>query len=210
MHIAEGILSVEVLAVGAAGTAAGVGLGLRRLRTEDVPKAALLASAFFIAGFIRVPIAGASVHLVLNALAGLLLGWAAFPSILIALLLQAGMFGFGGLTTLGVNTLTMALPAVLCYYLFNLWLRRAGLRSAFVIGFVAAAFCITTGALLIALAMCLSGHEFATAAALICVAHLPVVLIEGLVTGSIVVFLKRVRPEIFALKFGASGSVVKG
>jgi cobalt/nickel transport system permease protein len=201
VHIAEGILSVEVLATGAAGTVAGVGLGLRRLQTEDVPKAALLASAFFIAGFIRVPVAGASVHLVLNALAGLLLGWAAFPALLIALLLQAGMFGFGGLTTLGVNTLTMALPAVLCYYLFNRWLRTAAPATAFVIGFCAAAFSILLGALLIALAMYASGREFAAAAMLICFAHIPVVIIEGMVTGSVVVFLKRVRPEMFALGY---------
>ena len=51
------------------------------------------------------------------------------------------------------------------------------------------------------LAMYASGREFAAAASLIFIAHVPVVVIEGLVTGSIVVFLKRVRPEMFALEF---------
>ena len=50
---------------------------------------------------------------------GLLLGWAAFPAILVALALQAVFFQFGGITSLGVNTTLMALPAVLCYFAFS-------------------------------------------------------------------------------------------
>ncbi len=48
---------------------------------------------------------------------GLLLGWPAFPAILVGLFLQALLFQFGGLTVLGVNTFNVAVPAVLCFYL---------------------------------------------------------------------------------------------
>jgi cobalt/nickel transport system permease protein len=44
---------------------------------------------------------------------GLRLGWGAFPAILVALTLQTVFFRFGGITTLGVNTVSMAMPAVI-------------------------------------------------------------------------------------------------
>ena len=46
-------------------------------------------------------------HLILNGLLGMLLGWAAFPSIFVALMLQAILFQYGGITVLGVNTFNM-------------------------------------------------------------------------------------------------------
>ena len=63
-----------------------------------------------------------SAHLVLNGLLGALLGFVAFPAITVALLLQALLFQYGGILVLGVNTATMALPPILCYYLFALYL----------------------------------------------------------------------------------------
>ena len=53
-----------------------------------------------------------SAHLILNGLLGVVLGWAAFPVIFVALLLQAVLFQFGGFTVLGVNTATMGLGAL--------------------------------------------------------------------------------------------------
>ena len=44
MHIAEGVLSIPVLTVGAVAAAAGIAVGLRSLRAEDMPKTALFAS----------------------------------------------------------------------------------------------------------------------------------------------------------------------
>ena len=116
MHIYEGVLSnspegIAVLSVGIVATAAGTAMGLRKMDYERVPQVAMLSSAFFVISLITVPLAGTSVHLVLSGLVGLILGWAAFPAMLIALVLQAMFFGIGGPTTLGINTLSMALPA---------------------------------------------------------------------------------------------------
>lgn len=44
----------------------------------------------------------------MNGIIGLLPGWGAFPVILVALLLQGVFFQYGGITTLGVNTVVMA------------------------------------------------------------------------------------------------------
>ena len=97
MHISEGVLSPPVLVTGAVLTAAGVALGLRKMENEKIPLVAVLTSAFFVASLIRVPVGPSAVHLVLNGLLGLILGWAAVPAILVGVALQALLFQFGGL-----------------------------------------------------------------------------------------------------------------
>jgi len=129
MHISEGILPAPVLAAGVAMTAGGTALGLRKIDYEKIPGTGLMAAVFFVASLIHVNLGPASVHLVLNGLAGLLLGWSAFPALLVALALQAVLFFFGGLTTLGINTFNMAAPAVLVGALFRPVVRSRGTLS---------------------------------------------------------------------------------
>ena len=121
MHISEGILSAPVLISGVALTAAGTAIGLKKLDYDRIMSVAILAATFFVASLIHVPLGPGSVHLVLNGLLGVVLGWASFPAILTALLLQAIFFQYGGLVVLGVNTFNMAAPALLCFYLFILF-----------------------------------------------------------------------------------------
>jgi cobalt/nickel transport system permease protein len=199
MHISEGILPWQTLAAGAALTAAGVAVGLKRLEVERVPRVAALASAFFVASLIHVPTIGSSVHLILNGLAGLLLGWGAFPALLVALALQAVFFQFGGISTLGVNTLNMALPAVLCYYLFHRAATGRSDTAAAAAGFGAGALSIVLAWALWALCLRTAGKAFEGAILLNLLWHAPVMLIEGFVTMSAVMFLRKVRPEVLML-----------
>jgi cobalt/nickel transport system permease protein len=60
------------------------------------------------------------VHLILNGLLGVVLGYFAFPAILIGLFFQALVIGHGGLTTLGVNAAMMGIPALVAYHIFRL------------------------------------------------------------------------------------------
>ena len=115
MHIAEGVLSAPVLITGAVVAAAGVAYGLKKIPANHFMLAGLLGAAFFVASLIHVPIGFSSAHLILNGLLGVVLGWAAFPVIFVALLLQAVLFQFGGFTVLGVNTATMGLGALAAY-----------------------------------------------------------------------------------------------
>jgi len=201
MHIYEGILAGtahgrEVLLAGAAISAAGTALGLFKLDYERVPRAAVLSSAFFVVSLIHVPLGPTSEHLVLCGLMGLILGWAAFPAILIALLLQAVFFSFGGLTTLGLNTLIMALPAVVCYYLFGRAVRSGNEAAVFAVGFAAGATAVLLGAALNAGSLTLAGKHFREIGMVVAALHVPLAGIEGLVTGSVVVLLRKVRPEL--------------
>lgn len=204
MHISEGVLSAPVLIGGAALAAVGVAVGLRRLDYERVPRVAVLASAFFVASLIHVPIGPSNVHLVLNGLVGVVLGWAAFPAILIGLLLQAVLFSFGGVTALGVNTLIMGAPALACCLLLGPWLRRSRGPQAFALGFAAGALGIVGGCVCLAAALVFTGEAFHNVARLTVLAHVPVAVIEGLVTGSVVAFLRQVRPELLEAPVAAA------
>jgi cobalt/nickel transport system permease protein len=132
----------------------------------------------------------------LVGLTGLILGWAAFPALLVALLLQAVLFGYGGLTTLGINTFTMAFPAVICYYLFNAGIRRAGRPVAGLVAFLCGGLGVALACLFTAVALVATGRDFTAIAYATVAANAPVMVIEGFVTCSVVLFLRRVRPEM--------------
>jgi cobalt/nickel transport system permease protein len=198
MHISEGVLSVPVLIGGAAAAGAGTVIGLRQIDAEEIMPTALLTSAFFSASLIHVPLGPGSAHLLLSGLVGLVLGWACFPAILTGLFLQAVFFQFGGLTALGVNTATAALPALCCHYLARPWLARPRLGPA--AAFFAGALAILLTALLTAFALALSDNGFAAAAKAVVIAHVPLMLIEGLITMSAVVFIAKVQPQALRLK----------
>jgi cobalt/nickel transport system permease protein len=201
MHIYEGILSGtangnEVLLAGAVLTAAGTAVGLYRLDYERVPRVAVLSSAFFVASLIHVPLGPTSEHLTLCGLLGLVLGWAAFPAILVALVLQAVFFQFGGPTTLGLNTLTMALPAVACHYLFRRAVGSKRETVVFAAAFGAGALAMLIAGLLNAGALAIAGEQYREFGKVVAALHVPLAVVEGLVTGSVVVLLRKVRPEL--------------
>lgn len=196
MHIVDGALSAPVLVGGAVLTAGGIALGLRKLDVERIPAAGVLSATFFVASLVHVPLGPSSVHLILNGLAGLVLGWAAFPALFVALLLQAVFFGFGGLTVLGVNTLDIALPAVLAGLIFGPLIRRSPGITGLVWAGLGGAFAIAATTLCVALALALSGDEFLPAARLVFFAHIPIMVIEALLTAAAIALIRQVKPEL--------------
>lgn len=209
MHIPDGILPAEVALGGYLVTGVLTGYALRRINRlpnpeAAMPKAALLTAAFFVASWIHLPLPPTSVHLVLNGLLGVVLGWYAIPAILVGLFLQAVMFQHGGLTTLGVNTAMMGAPALVAFSIFQLRDRFglshriftsifAFLGGALGLGlsaFIAFALLIATIPAYIDIAVERSAITALT------LAHLPLALIEGLLTVMIINFLLRVQPEL--------------
>ncbi|ADH87336.1 cobalt transporter CbiM [Desulfurivibrio alkaliphilus] len=208
MHIADGILQLPVVAAGFAGAGAMTWYSLRQIKRqgdprERIPRAALLTAAFFAASLIHLPLPPAGVHLVLNGLLGVMLGWFAFPAILVGLFLQAVMFGHGGLTSLGVNSLILGLPALLAWRLFH-WRRdpeagptRTGWRGLLAgSGALAASLLLFMAALLLGLPAAYSQESALAALAVITAAHLPLIVLEGIIAGLLVAYLQRVKPAI--------------
>ncbi len=209
MHITEGVAPASVAAAGALLTAGGVAMGLRAMKDEQIPRAALMSAAIFAASLvIRLPLGPSSVHPVLNGLAGLLLGWAAVPAFLVALFLEALLFQFGGITTLGLNTITMAAPAVVCYAIFNRPLRRCRQKNtAFLLGMAAGVTALLLSFALWAAVLVLSGKSLIVIVKLALIPHLAITAMEGLFTGFVVSFLFKVYPGVFDLPLTREGGV---
>ena len=209
MHIPDGILPLPATL---GGYAVSIGIAWYCIRTinqrtdppEEVPKAALLTAVFFSASLIQIPFPPASVHFVLAGLLGALLGLFAFPAILVGLFFQAVMFGHGGLTTLGINGVIVGLPALMAAGFFQCHKRTScpsGRRTA-VFGFVAGAGATTISVVLFALILVffMPAHLDAaverSALMLLMLSHIPLVLVEGAATAFIVVYLRRVKPQL--------------
>ncbi|WP_421656295.1 cobalt transporter CbiM [Leptothermofonsia sp. ETS-13] len=211
MHIPDGIVPVQICIGGYAVTSLVTWYSLQQInRRKDpmlgVPKAALLTTAFFVASLIHIPIPPASVHLVLNGMLGCVLGYYAFPAILIGLFFQAATFGHGGISTLGINALIMGIPALVAYYLFQLRHtlgRRLKPRLASgLFAFLAGAFGLGLSALIfftVVITTIPSDLDAAIEQAAVftlLLAHIPLALIEGTFTAMLVLFLERVKPEL--------------
>lgn len=166
----------------------------------------LSAAVFFISLLpIPVPITGTSSHPAGTPLAAILVG--PFVSIVLAvvsLLLQALFFAHGGLTTLGANVFSEGVVGSLVGYgIFRLG-RRMGLSLGVAAGLAGmlgdlAVYCTTS--LELALGMPGVQHytlfkSFLTFFALFMPTQLPLALLEGLLTGGMVTYIAKVRPDI--------------
>src|SRR5665648_441640 len=95
----------------------------RTLKAKQIPLMALGAAFSFVIMMFNVPVIGGSTgHAVGATLIAIILGpWAAVIAISIALVIQAGLFGDGGITAIGANCFNMAVVAPFVgYYLFRL------------------------------------------------------------------------------------------
>lgn len=196
MHISEGVLSGEVLAAGYILTAAGLSIGIKKMDYKKIPQVAVLSSAFFIASLIHIPVGVGSVHLVLNGLLGILLSWIAIPAIFLSLLLQALLFQFGGITTLGINTFNMAFPSIMVYYLFSRLVKKNNFIISSIASFLTGFLSVFLSCILVAFSLIFTEEKFLNLAKIIIVAHLPVMIIEGIITMFCINFIKKVKKDI--------------
>lgn len=197
MHLSEGVLHTPVLLAGVALAGVGVAVGLRRLESERLPLTALFAAAFFVAGTIHVPVGIGSVHLILNGMAGLFLGWAVFPAFLIALLLQVLFFSFGGFAVLGVNLCVMALPAVAAHYVLRGYLKPdMGPMAKLITGLGAGIIGVGGTGTLASLVLALDGGKhYQDLIALLLLSHLPVFVLDGMISYGVISLLSKMYPS---------------
>ncbi len=127
MHIPDGYLGpqtyVPLYAAFVSFMALAVKILKKTLQSRMVPYLGMASCFSFLIMMFNVPIPGATTgHAVGSALIGLVLGpWAAILSVSITLIIQALVFGDGGITTIGANCVNMAvvmpLTAILTYKL---------------------------------------------------------------------------------------------
>jgi cobalt/nickel transport system permease protein len=156
MHIPDGYLSPQTY-IPMYGVAFALwGVALKKVRSEmsakQVPYLAMAAAFSFLVQMFNIPIpGGTSGHAVGAGIIALLLGpWTAVIAVSVVLIIQAFVFGDGGITAIGANCFNMAIvmPFV-AYWTFILfkgfWQNRAMVTlAAFLSGYVgltAAAVC---------------------------------------------------------------------
>ncbi|PIW34218.1 MAG: cobalamin biosynthesis protein CbiM [bacterium (Candidatus Ratteibacteria) CG15_BIG_FIL_POST_REV_8_21_14_020_41_12] len=196
MHISDGVLSAPVWIGGYVVTVGIAAICSKKMKTEDMPKMAVMTSAFFVASLIHIPLGPTSVHLILNGLVGIILGPLSFISILTGLTLQAFLFQHGGITTIGANTIMMGIPALLSSRIFSLHKRFRFRLSETIFAGVAGASGVFLGTLILTALLVTTGSEFIGVAKYAALAHLPIMIIEAIITGFVVSFLMKVKPEI--------------
>jgi cobalt/nickel transport system permease protein len=115
MHIPDGFIAPQFYLPAYVVTAGGwlwAARGLRRrLDEETVPRLAVITALAYVTGLVMLPLpGGSSGHLVGIGMLAMLFGIRlAFLSYSLVLLLQALLFGAGGITTLPVNALAVGL-----------------------------------------------------------------------------------------------------
>ncbi len=209
MHIPDGILPAGACLAGyGAAIATGAGSLAAIKRRPDphraIPRASIFTAAFFVASWIHIPLPPASVHLVLNGLLGVVLGPFAFLAIAIGLFFQAVMFQHGGLTTLGANASIMGIPALLMGAMFRsarpLW--GSSRAWASVLGFAAGTGGIVLAAVGFSLLLVatvppeIDPSLRGTGLAVLVAGHLPLAVLEGLLTAVVVMFFHQVQPDL--------------
>lgn len=211
MHIPDGLLPPTVCISSYAVTGGLTWFSLNRISKQkdsqqQIPKASLLTAAFFVSSLIHIPIPPFSIHLVLNGLMGIILGYYAFPGILIGLFFQAVFFQHGGLSTLGVNGIIMGIPSFVAYYIWQLrHLKLSVINHSFantILAFLGGGFAIFLSALIfifitlnnISPDLDINAEKTALLTSLI--GYGIQAVIEGVLTVMIIAFLNKVKPEI--------------
>lgn len=136
MHIIEGSLAPGTYTAAFAVTVpfwavASKKLG-KSLHSKQVPVLALSAAFCFVIMMFNIPIPGGTTgHAVGAVLAAILLGpWAACIAVSIALIVQAVVFGDGGITCIGANCLNMAIIMPFTgYWVYRLIAGRSDFKS---------------------------------------------------------------------------------
>ena len=194
MHISDGILTSEV-AIGTAVITVGLlALSFKDLKNKNIAIVSAMSALFFIASFVHIPLGFVQIHLILIGIIGIILGPQVFLAIFIALLLQATLLGYGGISSLGANLIIMSLPAYLIYLaskmqLLNIFPEKL---KYFMIGFLA----VLLSTLLLALILALSKEEYLYASYTVFLANVPAMFIEGLITLFLINYLKKSIPDL--------------
>jgi len=214
MHIPDGLMHPLVAALGWVEflivLAVVLAITGKKIRDKNLPRVAILSAGIFVAQMVNFPIGGGTTgHLIGGALFAVLVGPAlAILGMTVVILIQALMFGDGGITALGLNALNMAIIAPLTGWgVFNLIrpltsrMQKTGEGVALASGawasvFVAAAACAAE----LTVSYAVSSGEYGIAPTIsipsMLAYHAVIAAGEAAITVGIVAYVMNVSPEM--------------
>ncbi len=188
----------------------------KTLKAKQVPLLAIGAAFSFVIMMFNVPIPGGTTgHAVGAVLAAILLGpWAACIAVSVALIVQALLFGDGGITAIGANCFNMAFVEVFIgYYLYKIISGASSITSgrrvmaAGIAGYVAINVAALSAAIMFGIQPLL--HRAASGESLYCPYGLGVAIpamlsehllffgwVEAIVTALVVKYLQKQDPAL--------------
>lgn len=198
MHIADGILSTTTIVASYTATAGLLAYSIKETKDEDISKISLMSATFFAVALISIPVGPSSAHPLICGLVGIILGNKSSISFFIALLLQALLFKHGGLTSLGANTIMLAIPAMISSKIF-IYLKPK-INSNFLKGAIVASLGVLMTLLILIGILFFTNENFAkgdlSIINILIVAHLPILIIEAIVTGFAVELIEKNKPSL--------------
>ena len=207
MHIPDGFLSPSVVITGFIITIIFWAISFKKVKLTDkqVPIMGLLTALFFAAMMMNYPIVGGTTaHLLGGASIGLILGpFAGCISVTIILVLQAFLFGDGGLTALGANVLNMGIigifvPCVL-FLIMNKFLKGTGKRLyaiIFVSAFAGDVLAAIAAGTELGLSQPIFQYGLSVAVPAMAINHSIIGVAEGVVTMILIGTLLKLRPDV--------------
>ncbi|MBE0518657.1 MAG: energy-coupling factor ABC transporter permease [Thermoplasmata archaeon] len=225
MHIPDGLMDPMVSAIGWIEFMVVIAVALlisgKKFKEKDLPRIAVLSAGIFVAQMLNFPIGGGTTgHLVGAALFAILAGPViAMVGMTVILLIQALMFGDGGITAFGLNATNMAIIAPLTgwgvYTLIQPFLAalktatrhgKMNLGTAIAIGvgawasvFVSASACAAE----LAVSYAISDGAYGIAATVSIPAmlgyHVMIAIGEAMITVAVAAYVLSVSPNAFRL-----------
>ena len=219
MHMADALLSPAVGGIMCAASVGAMAYSGVKIKKDDlcekkVPIMAVAGAFVFAAQMINftIPATGSSGHIGGGILlAGMLGGFPAFLTLAAVLIIQCLFFADGGLLALGCNIFNMGVIPCLVVYplLFKPLLKKTtSYGRIMLLSVVSAIVGLQLGAFAVVLETTASGISelpFGTFALLMQPIHLAIGAVEGIVTGAILCFVYRMRPEILDSAIGGNG-----
>jgi cobalt/nickel transport system permease protein len=208
MHIPDGFLTLSVIIPTFIITIVFWAISIKKVKLSEqqIPMMGLLTALFFAAMMMNYPIiGGTTAHLLGGAAIGLILGpFAGCISVSIILVLQAFLFGDGGLTALGANVLNMGVIGVfvpcIIFLVANKALKIKTTTALFATIFISAFFgdllaAISAGTEL-GLSTPLFGYGLSVAVPAMAINHSIIGVAEGIVTVILIGTLFKLRPDV--------------
>lgn len=161
MHIPDGYLSpqtyIPLFGVFAATAAVAVKKVKKEVSARNIPYLGMAAAFSFLIMMFNLPVPGGTTgHAVGSAVIAIIFGpWAAMLAVSVALIIQALIFGDGGITAIGANCFNMAVfMPFMAYYTFKLFCNNPARKAR--VSFAA----FVSGYLSLVLAAILTAAEF--------------------------------------------------
>jgi cobalt/nickel transport system permease protein len=211
MHIPDGMLDTKTVAATWIVALPTIGWATRKVRSAmsdgRLVLMAVLSGLIFALQMLNFPVAGGtSGHFAGGALAAILLGpWAAMLILTSVLVVQALIFGDGGITALGANIANMAIVAPLVgWWIYSLAVRVSDTRAGRTAGAFAAGWtsCLAAAAGAALMIWASGAAPLVPVLGAMTFWHAFIGIAEGLVTGGLVAYVFAVRPDLMKADAG--------